>query len=369
MKRCLLRRALVLALIVCVVGMFVWHFATRNRIIARTISTSGVSAITLLSRSHVIDRLYPSMHGPVSQQESIPLLKQRNDELIWLTGIQTELVDADSETVISPEFFCHSNLTLTRMDRDPARTANITPCAEGRMFTLVPGRMSIQLPQGFGIPIYTDEAVDYLTMALNLNEQPNPVQIRFRTNVQFARASAAQQPIKPLFRRAVYGYETIGSSVPRTMCMGGNNAGAACGPFIATAASNAFLESLGKTNTVHWMIPPGHYQRHVDVTDQMDLPFDTTAHYVTGHLHPFGKSIQLIDKTADQVVLTIKSQDWSNKRGVAAMEQISNAEGIELHKDHAYELVTTYHNPTKESIDAMSILYVYALDRQMSGGN
>ena len=35
-----------------------------------------------------------------------------------------------------------------------------------------------------------------------------------------------------------------------------------------------------------------------------------------------------------------------------------------LFKDHQYELVTTYHNPTKQPIDAMSILYVYALDKQ-----
>jgi hypothetical protein len=366
--RCFLRRALLLVLIISIASMFVWHFTTQNRIVARTISASGVSTITLLTRSHTIDRLYPSMHGPMSQHESIGLLEQRNPELIWLTGIDSELVDADTEQVISPEFFCHSNLTLTNMERDRTRTANITPCAEGRLFTLVPGRLSIRLPEGFGIPLYADESVDHLTMALNLNEQPKPVDIRFRTNVQFVRESTLQHPLKPLFRRSVYGYEPIGKASPHTMCMGGDNKGAACGPFITTAASTAFLRSLGTTNTVHWMIPPGHYESHVDVTDQIQLPFDTTAHYVTGHLHPFGKSIQLIDKTLDQVVLTIKSKDWHDKRGVAAIDEISTPDGIALHNDHAYELVTTYHNPTREPIDAMSILYVYALDKQMSGG-
>src|SRR5215212_7860769 len=139
------RRALMLVLIISIASMFVWHFTTQNRIIARTISASGMSSVTLLTRSHTIDRLYPSMHGPMSQHESIGLLERRSPELIWLTGIDSELVDAKSEQAISPEFFCHSNLTLTNMDRDPTRTAKITPCAEGRLFTLVPGRLSIHL--------------------------------------------------------------------------------------------------------------------------------------------------------------------------------------------------------------------------------
>src|SRR5215212_2904603 len=99
------RRALMLVLIISIASMFVWHFTTRNRIIARTIESSGASTITLLTRSHCIDRLYPSMHGPMSEHESIALLKQRSGELIWLTGIDTGLVDADTEKVISPEFF------------------------------------------------------------------------------------------------------------------------------------------------------------------------------------------------------------------------------------------------------------------------
>src|SRR5439155_21982320 len=136
------------------------------------------------------------------------------------------------------------------------------------------------------------------------------------------------------------------------------------GPMIGAAASSAFVASIGKTNSIHWLIPPGHYQSRVDVTDQIDLPYDTTVHYVTGHLHPFGRSIALIDKTADKTVFTIASSDFSDKLGVERMDEWSSTDGIELSKDHHYELVTTYHNPTDKPIDAMSILYLYALDKQ-----
>ena len=133
---------------------------------------------------------------------------------------------------------------------------------------------------------------------------------------------------------------------------------------IGQAASSAFVASLGKTNTIHWLIPPGHFESRVPVTDQLDIPYDTTAHYVTGHLHPYGKSLSLIDKTSKETLFTITSSDFTDKLGVAAMTQWSSTEGVELHKDHQYELVTTYHNPTDHPIDAMSILYVYALDKQ-----
>jgi hypothetical protein len=38
-------------------------------------------------------------------------------------------------------------------------------------------------------------------------------------------------------------------------------------------------------------------------------------------------------------------------------------EGLPIHRDHDYELVTIYDNPTDHDIDAMAILYLYLLDK------
>ena len=46
------------------------------------------------------------------------------------------------------------------------------------------------------------------------------------------------------------------------------------------------------------------------------------------------------------------------------MERWSSVRGVRLKQSHEYELVTTYVNPTDKPIDAMSILYVYALDKR-----
>jgi hypothetical protein len=229
---------------------------------------------------------------------------------------------------------------------------------------------------------------------LNLNHRGPPLGVRVRTTVTYA--DPAKAPLKPLFRRAVYAYERLATTpttapsssaasssaassawssrtsarLPDMMCAGGD-AGATCGPAApaatgagARSASSGFVASVGKTNTVHWLIPPGIYQSRVDVTDQLDLPYDTTAHYVTGHLHPYAKSLALVDKTTGREVFVIRSKDFSDRIGVAEMEQWSSVAGTPLEKSHEYELVTTYDNPTDTPIDAMSILYLYALDKR-----
>ncbi len=354
-----LRRSLIVVLGVAIAGMVYFAAVGGDRVVARE-----MDHVTLLSRSYTIDRLYQSMQGPSSEHQNIRLVEGSGRELLWVTGVRAEIVGPDGQAQRPQEFFCHSNLTFTpQKNGDEHEATGRTRTPEGRLFTLIPGRLDLSLPAGFGIPVYSDEALDYFTMSLNLNHLGDAVKLRFRTNIQFARDGDLKAPMKPLFRRALYAYESIDKASSHVMCTGGDHSGASCGPFVGKKASNAFLASLGKTNTVHWLIPPGHFESHVTVTDQIDLPYDTTAHYVTAHLHPYGKSLALVDTTSDTTLFTIHATDYADKRGVQTMEQWSSTQGVELIKGHKYELVTEYHNPTDKPIDAMSILYVYALDK------
>jgi hypothetical protein len=100
----------------------------------------------------------------------------------------------------------------------------------------------------------------------------------------------------------------------------------------------------------------------VNVDDQLLLPFDTTVHYVSAHLHPYGVSLTLRDLTTGSDVFTIRSEDMNDRVGVARMEEILLPEGVPIARDHHYELITVYENPTAEEVDVMSILYLYLLD-------
>jgi hypothetical protein len=114
------------------------------------------------------------------------------------------------------------------------------------------------------------------------------------------------------------------------------------------------------------MVPPGKHLYRSQVTAQMDLPFDTTVHYVTGHLHPFGTALTLIDLETGMTVFTITARSYRDRLGVASVSEIASAHGVPIFKGRRYELLAEYDNTSPEAIDAMAILYLYARDQLAS---
>src|SRR5260370_16524920 len=131
--------------------------------------------LTLVSDPYRLDKVYRSMEGPMSVQSGIHLAMREKSQVQWVTGLETQVVDATEQNPISQEFFCHSNLTFAEHSGTPRqynqRFGGKTHL-DWRLFTLVPGRLSIELPQGFGVPIPSDTPLHYVTMSLNLYAIP-----------------------------------------------------------------------------------------------------------------------------------------------------------------------------------------------------
>jgi hypothetical protein len=142
------------------------------------------------------------------------------------------------------------------------------------------------------------------------------------------------------------------------------------GAFCAPPSVNASLGGIRKNGetTLHWMVPPGRHAYVSDVTDQFKLNFDTTIHYITGHLHPFGESIALRNKTTGKTLVKIKSKDHPEKKSVTFMEEFMFEEGIPVSQNDQYELVIVYNNPTDKPSDVMGIVYMYLLDKNFDKG-
>ena len=138
------------------------------------------------------------------------------------------------------------------------------------------------------------------------------------------------------------------------------HAGAMC--CVENASPDGIVAQFGKDNTVHWMVPPGLHIYRSEVTRQLNLPFDTTAHYVTGHLHPFGRSLKLIEMDSGQTVFDIRVGSMADRLGVESVSEISTRTGEPIYTDRRYELVAEYENTTDRPIDAMAILYLYAAE-------
>ena len=112
--------------------------------------------------------------------------------------------------------------------------------------------------------------------------------------------------------------------------------------------------------------PPGREVNVTNVTRFLNLPFDTEAHYIAVHLHPFAESLTLRDLTLGQDVFSAATKNSPDKIGLDAVEYYASEEGIKLYKDHQYELVSVYDNPLDEEVDSMAVMYLYLHDKQFT---
>jgi hypothetical protein len=340
----------------------------RDYLIERIDTRGSSQAVVLLSRAYQMDQIYESMTGPRSVQPRFQLLDGRSEpELLWITGIRSDVLAADGQSSAPPEFFCHSNLTFSEPHRRDGGS-RFTRVPDRRLVTLVPGLLELKLPKGFGVPVYSDEGLEYLTMALNLNEPASSRRVRFKTTISFVAESEvpSNDRMTPLFRRALYSHE---SAEGNDLTQGAHDTHTGHGAASALGAATHWPvpRSGDASTTIHWLVSPGHFESRVDVTGQLDLDEHTTAHFATAHLHPYAKSVSLVDKTRGEAVFTITSTDYQGRRGVAEMETWVSKEGAGIYPDRRYELLTVYENTTGKPIDAMCIVYMYMLDRRFSG--
>jgi hypothetical protein len=371
--------------------------ATDHRVLGRSV-TGERFELTILSAPYHLDKVYKSMQGPSGNQPRLRLIENAPaDETVYITGVESKVVDGDSFEPTSNEFYCHANLTLcpdtTTPEKHNASLGGKTH-TDWRLFTLVPGRWKIHLPEGFGIPIKNGTEIDFFTMSLNANPGLPQRWVRMRTTITGRRGGG----LRPLFRRAlcVYQQHAPDKSLVKdfTDSHAGKHQGAQCAAdckrkqvgkspskfgevvsldkpghpgkscCVANASVDGILKRFGRENTIHWMVPPGRHAYRTEVTEQLNLPFSTTMHYVTGHLHPFGKSIRMVDMETGETVYEIAARDRTDRLGVQWMSEISSQQGIPLRKGRRYELIADYDNTTTAPIDAMAIIYLYALDEQ-----
>ena len=70
--------------------------------------------------------------------------------------------------------------------------------------------------------------------------------------------------------------------------------------------------------------------------------------------------------TNGKTIFRLNSQDWPDRVGVAYVEEFKSIEGIPIERDHRYELSAEYDNTSDVDTDAMAILYLYFLEKDLS---
>ncbi len=319
--------------------------------------------LEILSPVYTVDREYRSMQGPQSTQV-IELTDGDDDRLLWITGYAAEMVGADGVTRQPQEYMCHSNLDL-----DPVTHNSLFGSGRslgGRLFTLSQGQFVIRFPDGFGLPLMSSEKLALTTQVLNLNPDGGETEVRHRIRLQYVEDGETGDTMQPLFVRAVYGMALLEGKdayfgLDEQPARERHGPGCLVGE---SATSHEYRDSFGRRFTGHWIVPPGRQQNHTLVGSLLDLPFDTTVHAIAVHLHPFAESLTLRDLTTGETVFRSRTRPLEGRIGLSHVESYASQEGLRLYRDHEYELVSVYENPTDENHDAMAVMFLYLLDRE-----
>ena len=125
-------------------------------------------------------------------------------------------------------------------------------------------------------------------------------------------------------------------------------------------------DAFGREFSGHWVVKPGREVNRTLVTNIMNIPFDTTVHYIAVHLHPFAESLELLDLDTGETVFKSNVEGMQDKIGIKRVEYFSSEEGVAVYKDHQYEMISVYDNTTSENQDSMAVMLLSLLDQKFN---
>ncbi|MDE2313657.1 MAG: hypothetical protein KGL04_05750 [Elusimicrobia bacterium] len=327
------------------------------------------SSKIVLSKDYRVDRYYKSMEGPSSEQ-IVTLLNPKPPQLLWITGFKTEMVGADGKTPMPADFMCHANLDFADMTRH-RKLFGWKKNVSVRIATLSQGQLSVKFPPGYGVPLMSDEPLSIATQVLNFNH-PGLHQVRHLITIDFVKDKGLRRRMIPLFADSPFvmvsldgRFEVYGVARPTKL-----QAEAASPPgqeapnsMMDGMAGSVYTDAQGRRYSGHFAVPPGRHVYRTLITKVMNLPFDTRVHYIEVHLHPFAKTLELRDLTADRVVWTAHARERSRAVGLAEADSFSSEAGLPLYKNHDYELAALYDNTSGRTQDAMAVMTLFMEDK------
>lgn len=331
-----------------------------------------------LSRVYNIDRMYHSMEGPGSIEE-VYIGDREHPELLWVTGVKTEMVAEDGESPQMPDLMCHVNVDVDSGKHSHMLALNRATAQ--RLITLSQGMVDAQFPAGYGYPISSNEPLNVFTQVLNLNiEHPKDLKVRHRVTFTFIPDSELKTPLKPLFNVGASGTVILPKDEPNHMAMNmamaeitgadgkpvASDHSTSCltlprAPNAAGGGASDYRNPQGQKVTGHWIVPPGKQVNHSDITWFMLLPFDSKLHWAAAHLHPFAQSLTIRDTTTGQTIFEVKAKNPEKGVGLEKVETFASDDGVPMYRNHKYELISVYDNPTNQNADSMASAFL-ALD-------
>lgn len=321
----------------------------------------------------LIDTIYRSMQGPY---EIKPVsIDGSSNELIWITGYESRVLQAESNVNLGPAFMCHNNLDYAKSEQLPWLLK--TSGANHRIFTLSQGQNKIVFPDGFGIPILADQKLQIVSQVLNHHQPDLYINTKHRSILHYIRESERSRSMTPLYQQAVFVTKQIAGAE------GDHGLPLSCLPYhdhseeskeaevehdcsieySREADYNPYQDKYGRKYTGHWVIPFGADTIQTNVTKMLDLQEETRIHFISVHLHPFAEALELWDITEDKLLYEAEFTKDSLNFGFKEIDFYSSKEGIKVYPDHQYELISAYNcTDSLNEHSAMAVMYLYLKD-------
>ncbi|MDC3336436.1 hypothetical protein OAW23_01060 [Flavobacteriales bacterium] len=323
-------------------------------------SNGSINRIALTSPKFLVDTLYPSMTGPTATHY-FNLEQPFGAKINWLVGYSTCVINSAGE-ILSDDFLCHNNLDYNTTDYYhnwglKGRAESLVP----RLATLTQGQTAIQFPKGFGIPLKSNQVLSASTQVLNVTDKFINQEIQHKIELDYTSNKNLKPPLKPLFQQSVMVLVEVDTNKLAEKIRHPN---IDCLPVMSTINSLKVCSS-GEVYTGHWVLPEGKDTIVRDVTELLKLPFSTTLHYASVHVHPHCTSLELIDRSAGKSIFKSKINNDSTQSRMYVIEDFSSEEGIKLFKDHSYELVCITNHHLKDKRDMMAVMLLYLRDSEL----
>ncbi len=298
---------------------------------------------------------------------------QTKRELYWFKGISLQVLDENDKVMPTAEFICHLNLDVEHGFRNRA-FPQAQRTGSTRLITLTQGQTDFFFPEGFAVPVASDEKWTFTFQAANRTTQEHR-RLKHRCFVAFIKDSDLARPVKSLHWYNPYitvvmdKTATPAGSPTHTGgpdCLGMSDGANAPN---ATTGSDFFDES-GRRLSGHWEVPVGTHTYEAPIVQERDPGFAASkrrVHAVWTHMHPLctrSSLVQCNGKTRRTMFTATAKTRTNPGLEIEHIDSIITTKGIDLPAKRAYELEATYENTTGEPQDSMVALGIFCADEK-----
>ena len=285
-------------------------------------------------------------------------------ELLWLHGIKIQVLDEHDKLLPTAEFICHMNLDVDLVTRYTA-FPELEKTGFERMITLTQGQTEFYFPEGYAVPVSSDEEWKFTFQAANRTTNKHR-RIKQVCTLSFLQDADLKSPPKALhwFNPYISVQSSDNSAAPHHM-------GPDCMQFsTGTNAPNMvpgseFKNQSGVTMLPHWAVPPGSHTYTIPLSGAEDKDLgssDQVIHAVWTHLHPACARAALIECTgrAKRAIFDVHAETSYNPGAeLKHIDTILSPKGIAFKAGQNYELLATYDNPSKSDLDSMVVFGIF----------